>query len=86
MIRITLKFLFTLSLLFMIGGCATALSLSQGSVPCAQNEMQIVDEVKAMGAGNPTSWTAICHEKRYFCAARYGSYSAPVVDCVESDE
>ncbi len=86
MMKVTLMFLFTLSLLFMMSGCATALALSQGSVPCRQNEIQVIDEEGAVGGGNPTSWTAICHEKKYYCAARYSQYGAPIVNCIQADE
>ena len=70
--------------LLLLSGCATALSLSQGSVPCRQDEMTIVEEEAPFG--NPISWTAICHEKQYYCSARYGQYSAPEVNCVKADE
>ncbi len=59
MTKFILKFLHTLSLTLLISGCATAISLSQGSVPYRQDEKQIVDEQGAVGDGNPTSWTAI---------------------------
>ncbi len=72
--------------LLLLTGCATAQSLSQGSVPCRQDEMTIVDKEAALGIGNPLSWTVVCHEKQYYCAARYGQYSAPAVNCVQAEE
>ena len=74
-----------LATLMLMTGCATAQSLSQGSVPCQEDAMEIIDETKAIG-GNPTSWTVICRDKRYYCSARYGQYSAPAVNCVLADE
>ena len=70
--------------LMLLTGCATALGLSQGSVPCQPEEMQIVDEQRSLG--NPDTWTVICHDKRYYCAARYGQHSATAVNCIEVDE
>ena len=71
----------------LLAGCFTPQSLSQGSVPCRQDEMRIVDKKTTLPAvGAPSSWTVICHEKRYYCAARYGQYSAPAVNCVQVDE
>lgn len=87
MTKLTLMFLSTLSLsLLLISGCVTAVNLSQGNVPCSQDEIQIVDEEGALAGGNPTRWTAICHEKRYYCAARYSQYGAAEVDCIQADE
>ena len=74
-----------LATLMLLTGCFSAQALSQGSVPCRQDEMEIVDEQGTIGGGNPDSWTVICHDKRYYCGARYGQHSAPAVNCVLVD-
>ncbi len=38
-----------LATLILLTGCATALDLSQGLVPCRQDEMEIVDEQGMIG-------------------------------------
>lgn len=67
--------------LLLLSSCYTARTLSQGSVPCRPSEMEIADEKASLGT--PDTWTVVCHEKRYYCAARYGQYSAPAVNCVQ---
>ena len=76
-----------LATLMLLTACATAQSLSHGNVPCREDEMEIVDEKRTpFGGANPLSWTVICHDKQFYCSARYGQYSAPEVDCIEADE
>jgi len=77
---------FTLLILVLLAGCATALDLSRGNVPCRQDEMEIIEEEGTVGGGLPDSWTVICHGKSYYCAARYGQYSAAAVNCIEAEE
>ncbi len=76
-----------LSALMLLTGCAAdAFLLSQGNVPCRQEEMEIVDLEKSIIVG-PTSWTVNCRGKQYFCAARHGGdYAATEVDCIQADE
>ena len=75
-----------LATLMLSIGCSTALSLSQGSVPCQQAEMEIVDEKGSIGGSNPDSWTVICHGRRYYCGARYGEHAGAVVNCIQADD
>ena len=86
--RMLFKFmlgLLSLTTMMLLTGCATATGLSHGSVPCQEQEMEIIDEQKFMG--NPTTWAVICHGKTYYCSARYGGqYSTTAVNCVEADE
>ena len=71
----------------LLTGCVSAQALSQGNVPCRQDEMEIVDEenLGVFGEGSPTSWTVICRGKSYYCGARHSEY-ATVVDCIEADD
>ena len=70
----------TLIALLLLTGCVTPQQLSQGSVPCRADEMAISDQnTPPFG---PQTWTVLCHDKRYYCAARYGQYSAPAVNCI----
>ncbi len=76
-----------LATLMLLTGCMTALSLSQGNVPCRQDEMEIVNEQGSIGGFDPDSWTVICHGKQYYCGARYGGeYGPTVVDCIQADD
>ena len=74
-----------LAILMLLTGCLSAQALSQGNVPCRQDEMESVDEEGSIAGGNPTSWTVLCRGKVYYCGARHSEYGA-VVDCIEVDE
>ena len=74
-----------LATLMLLTGCYTPQGLSMGSVPCQEDQMEIVEEKKTM-SGTAESWTVICHDKRYYCSARYGQYSAPAVNCILAEQ
>ncbi len=46
----------------------------------------VISNKEAWPLGQPTAWTVTCHEKRYYCSARYGQYSAPDVECIEAED
>ena len=74
-----------LSILMLLTGCANTFALSQGNVPCRQDEMEIIDEERAFWG--QVSWTVNCRGKQYFCSARPGGeYAATEVDCIQADE
>ena len=75
-----------LATLILLIGCATALDLSQGLIPCRQDEMEIVDEQGLIGGAQPDSWTVICHGRHYYCGAKYTQDHAPVVNCIQADD
>ena len=76
-----------LATLILLTGCTTALGLSQGLVPCRQDEMEIVDEQGSMiTGGQPDSWTVICHGKHYYCGARYSEDHPAIVNCIQAEE
>lgn len=77
-----------LATLILLTGCATALELSQGHIPCRQDEMEIVDEenLGAFGEGSPTSWTVICRGKTYYCGARHSDDHPAIVNYIQADD
>ena len=57
-------------------GCVSLQDTSSGKIGCAPYEITISDE--HLGFGSRT-WTATCHEKRYFCSnTSTGQYSSDV--------
>jgi len=62
-----------LAILMLLTGCLGAQALSQGNVPCQQDEMKIVDEGGSVWRGSPTSWAVICRGKTYYCGARHNA-------------
>ena len=70
----------TLMVLTLLTGCVTPQMLSLGSVPCRADEMTIFDQESPLAG--PQTWTVLCHDKGYYCAVRYGQYSAPAVNCI----
>ena len=68
-----------------VTACYTPQGLAVGSVPCNEDEMQIIDEKESI-LSSTESWTVICKDERYYCSARRGSNAPPAVNCVLVEE
>ena len=67
----------------LLVGCHAPQKLTLGSVPCYEDEIEIIEEDASFGS--PHTWIAVCKGKRYYCSARYAEKSAPAVNCAAEE-
>jgi hypothetical protein len=77
------KLLLALSTSLAVTGCLSAARRSSGAIGCPADDIVISDE--SVGFLGDHTWTAVCHDKTYFCSMNSGEKGAAQVSCSPSN-